>query len=198
MVGTYALPFGTGKLGGDNVYLRDAFGGFHFSSTFQSYSGSPLALTSSNCGTNKALTGTCLPFMNAAYTGSGHINGHWGQGITAANPSQYSYLDSSAFLTSTQVSSLVTYATPYLPNAPRTAPLHIIGPGNYDLDISLSRSIPLHYWGAKFTITGQLFNVTNHTQFTVASTQVGNASFGQVNGQANTPRQAQFEGKLEF
>lgn len=84
-------------------------------------------------------------------------------------------------------------------NAPRTAPFNIYGPGNYNLDISLRRSFNLRITeSARFNIQADLYNVTNHTWFTVASSIWGNASFGQVGGQANNPRQAQISGRIEF
>jgi hypothetical protein len=44
-----------------------------------------------------------------------------------------------------------------------------------------------------------MYNVTNHTQFVVASPSFGNASFGQVSGtQANGRRAIQLSGRIEF
>ena len=52
---------------------------------------------------------------------------------------------------------------------------------------------------AKLDFRAEWYNVTNHTQFAVASTAVGNASFGQVtsNGSANR-KAAQFSARIEF
>jgi hypothetical protein len=85
-------------------------------------------------------------------------------------------------------------------NAPRTAPYNLYGPGNYQLDIALVRSIPLHLTEAtKLTLRAEMYNVTNHTLFGVASTQVGNASFGQVTTNSNYNRRAiQLSGRIEF
>jgi hypothetical protein len=45
----------------------------------------------------------------------------------------------------------------------------------------------------------ELYNVTNHTQFSVASAVYGNSTFGQVAGtQANNSRSAQLSARLEF
>ena len=75
-------------------------------------------------------------------------------------------------------------------NAPRTAPYGLTGPGNYQLDLAMVRSFPLHLTAAsKLNFRAEWYNVTNHTLFAVASTVVGNASFGQVT--ASSDRQPQ-------
>jgi hypothetical protein len=44
-----------------------------------------------------------------------------------------------------------------------------------------------------------MYNVTNHTLFSVASTQLGNASFGTVtNSPIATRKAAQFSARIEF
>ena len=66
-------------------------------------------------------------------------------------------------------------------DAPRTAPYNLYGPGNYQLDLALVRSFPLHITEAsKLNFRAEWYNVTNHTLFAIASTAVGNGSFGQV------------------
>jgi hypothetical protein len=68
------------------------------------------------------------------------------------------------------------------------------------LDLALVRSFPLHITEAsKLNFRAEWYNVTNHTQFAVASTSVGNAAFGQVapNGTANR-KAAQFSARIEF
>jgi len=206
MTGVWALPIGKGRLGGQNVYSRDILSGFKFSSSFVAYSGSPLAFTASSCsaaiGSAGAVTpvseGTCLPSYNPAFTGAARINGSWGQGVTAADVTKR-FIDPTAFEITPS-----TAATPFYSNAARTAPYKIFGPGNYQLDMSIRRVFPLHVYNTRLTIEGDLYNVTNHTQFTVNSsstTYSGTASpgtFGQVIGQTNNPRQAQFAARIEF
>jgi len=85
-------------------------------------------------------------------------------------------------------------------NSPRTAPYNLLGPGNYQLDLAVVRQFPLHFMEtAKLDFRAEMYNVTNHTLFGVASTAVGNASFGQVttNGIANR-KIAQFSARIEF
>ncbi len=191
VTGVWDLPIGRSVLG-NTAWERAVFGGFKFSEVFQAFSGSPLPITGSTCNTNPAQS-TCMPSYNPAFAGSARINGKWGQGVTRStyNSPANTYINSSAFV----------YAPAYtFGNLPRTAPYNIYGPGNYNLDISLRRSFALHFWeSARFNLQGDLYNVTNHTQFTVASPVFGNSSFGQVSGtQANGRRAAQLSARLEF
>jgi hypothetical protein len=85
-------------------------------------------------------------------------------------------------------------------DSPRTAPYNLTGSGNFQLDLAMVRSFPLHITPTtKLNFRGEWYNVTNHTQFAVASTVVGNAAFGQVtsNGTANR-KAAQFSARIEF
>jgi hypothetical protein len=85
-------------------------------------------------------------------------------------------------------------------NSPRTAPYNLLGPGNYQLDFALVRSFPLHITeAAKLDFRAEWYNVTNHTLFGVASTAVGNASFGQVTQSPIYNRKAaQFSARISF
>jgi hypothetical protein len=84
-------------------------------------------------------------------------------------------------------------------NAARTEPLPgLTGPGNYTLDLALVRTFHL-YENAHLNFRAEWYNVTNHTFFAVASTAVGNASFGQVTANTSAPRKsAQFSARIEF
>jgi hypothetical protein len=185
--GVFDSPFGT-KIMADKTYVRAILGGFKLSTIIMAYTGSPLAITATACGTNPA-QGTCLPSYNPAYTGKTRINGHWGNGVTADNVN-ISFLDSNAFI-----------QTPayMFSNAARTAPNGITGPGSYNIDLSLRRMFALpHMEQTKLTLQGDLYNLTNHTQFGAINTTWGNASFGQVTNQANFSRDAQLSARIEF
>jgi hypothetical protein len=198
VTGVWDLPIGKTLLG-NSAWERAVFGGFKFSEVFQAFSGSPLAITSSSCGTNPAQSafsspaGSCMPTYNPAFSGPGRINGKWGRGVTRTtfNSPANVYINASAFQTTGNY---------VFGNTARTAPYNIYGPGNYSLDISLRRSFALHLTeSARFNIQGDLYNVTNHTQFTVASAVFGNSSFGQVSGtQANGRRAAQLSARIQF
>ena len=62
------------------------------------------------------------------------------------------------------------------------------------------RSFPLHITEAsKLNFRTEWYNVTNHTQFGVASSAVGNGSFGQVSQSGiYTRKAAQFSARIEF
>jgi hypothetical protein len=135
-----------------------------------------------------------MPTYNPSFGGRvARINGKWGNGVTRTtfNSPSNVYIDSNAF---------VTTGNFVFGNTARTAPYNIYGPGNYNWDISLRRSFPLHLGeSSRLSLQGDLYNVTNHTQFTVASPVFGNASFGQVSGtQANTRRSAQLSARIDF
>ena len=180
------------------------FGGFKFSEIFQAFSGSPLAITSTSCGTNPAQvafssSSTCAATYNPNYTNpnNARINGkHWGQGVTRSNyndtknPGTF-FIDNTAFA-----------ATPayVFGNTPRTAPYGLTGPGNYGLDLALVRSFPLHITeGSRFNFRAEWYNVTNHTKFNVASTVYGSSNFGQVAPDPTASRKSlQLSGRIEF
>jgi hypothetical protein len=187
-------PLGTSVLAG-NAVERAIMGGFSFSGIYQAYSGSPLYFTQSSCSTNPATavsTGSttfCPPSYNSAFTGQARINGRWGKG--ALNNLSPAYIDSTAFM------STPNYQ---ISNLPRTAPYNISGPSNYQLDLGMTRSFPLHITEAtKLDFRAEWYNVTNKTFFGVASNAWGNANFGQVtsNGSANR-KAAQFSARVNF
>ena len=214
VTGVWNVPFGR-EVFASHAWQRAILGGFKLSDTFQAFSGSPLAITGSTCQTNPAQSG-CPPTLNPSFSGSARINGKWGQGITAANTGAMSYIAPSVCSTTTpptgpfvspvaptgQVSCLNTsYAPAYtFGNSPRTAPYNIYGPGNYNLDLALVRSFPLKFTeSAKLNFRAEMYNVTNHTKFAVASTAVGNSSFGQVTNDTTAARRAvQLSGRIEF
>jgi hypothetical protein len=189
VTGVWNLPIG-GSILNHYAYERAILGGFKFSEALQSFSGSPLAVVGNSCGANPAQI-TCMPTYNPAFSGPARINGKWGQGITAANTSAISYINSSAFLTT---------AAYQFGNTARTAPYNLYGPGNYQLDLGLVRSFPLHITEAtKLELRAEMYNVTNHTWFGVASVAAGNGSFGQITTNTNYARRAvQLSGRLSF
>jgi hypothetical protein len=194
------MPFGKTILA-DNSWERAILGGFKFSEILQAFSGSPLPITSVSCNPNPAQTAfsstsSCMPNLNPAFAGAARINGAWGHGVTAANYSQANnpsnqFINSSAFATNTAYQ---------FGNSPRTAPYNIYGPGNYNLDLALVRSFPLHITEAtRLNLRAEWYNVTNHTWFAVASPVVGNANFGQVAPNTTATRKAvQLSGRIEF
>ena len=102
-----------------------------------------------------------------------------------------------------QVSILTAPNSPYaytFSDAARTAPYNLYGPGNYQLDLAMIRSFPLHITEAtKLDFRAEWYNVTNHTYFSVANSAVGNSTFGQVANAASSNRKSvQFSARVEF
>ena len=193
VTGVWNLPIGGSVLGG-NAIDRAILGGFKFSETFQAFSGSPLPIISSNCGTNPAsgnASGTCAATVNPNFSGVARQGGKWGQGYLAGQNNAPTYINPNAFI-----------ATPayQFGNAARTAPFNLYSPGTYNLDIALVRAFPLHLSPAsKLDFRAEMYNVTNHTWFAVASNTFGNASFGQVTSNGNATRKAvQLSARVEF
>ena len=188
-------PFGKTILA-DNPVERAIMGGFSFSGIFQAYSGSPLMITSSSCTTNPVTPSSsfCPPSYNPAFTGSARTGGRWGKGATLAN---YSGTNGLTFIDKTAFVATPAY---FIGNLPRTAAYNINGPGNYQLDLGMSRSFPLHLGEAsKLDFRAEWYNVTNHTLFGVASTAWGNSAFGQVTTSSNANRKAaQFSARVSF
>lgn len=219
VTGVWDLPIGKSFLN-NSAWERAIFGGYKFSEIFQAFSGSPLAITGSSCQTNPALTAfsssTCAANLNPSFAGPARVNGKWGQGITAANTGAISYIAASGgtqaaptgpFIAPSQLAVTTAFpnGSPFapsytFPNAARTAPYNLYGPGNYQLDIALVRSFPLHLGeSSRLTLRGEMYNLTNHTWFGVASTVVGNSSFGDVTTNPNYNRRAaQLSGRIEF
>jgi hypothetical protein len=203
VTGVWAMPFGKTVFAG-NAWSRAILGGFKLSEIFQAYSGSPLAITSSICGFNPANgigSNNCMPTYNPSFTGAARIHGGWGDGVTTANfnTSNTSTTQSAAnqFI---DVSSFVAPPNNVFGNTSRTAPYNIYGPGNYQLDLALARSFPLHLSeSSRLSLRAEMYNLTNHTLFGVASTVWGTGNFGQVTSTpAYTRRAAQLSGRIEF
>ncbi len=150
--------------------------------------------------------------LNPSFAGNVRVNGRWGQGITAANTSAISYIAPSTgnctttapagpFINPVSTCLNSSYAPAYtFGNSPRTAPYNLYGPGNYQLDIALVRSFPLHFTeAARLNFRAEMYNVTNHTFFAVASPAVGNANFGTVTSNPNYNRRAvQLSARIDF
>jgi hypothetical protein len=218
ITGVWDLPFGKTVFAGSS-WQRAVFGGFKLSEIFQAFSGSPLPITATACQTNPALgqsSTACPPMLNPGFAGNARQNGKWGHGITAANTNAMTYIVPS--VGSTTVTPTGPFISPTVPtgqttllntalapaytfgNSPRTAPYNIYGPGNYNLDLAVVRSFPLRLGeSTRLTLRAEMYNVTNHTKFAVASTSVGNSSFGQVTADPTATRKAvQLSGRIEF
>ncbi len=207
-------PFGRSLFAGNSAE-RAILGGFTWSGVYQAYTGSPLTLTGSSCQTNPAQV-TCLPIMNPNFTGPVRVNGKWGQGTlgTSTIPGTKTAITNPSYIATSTGTSVSTAAGPFMnpvsgilssynylfSDAPRTAPYNLYGPGNYQLDIAMIRSFPLHLTETtKLDFRAEWYNITNRTFFGVANTAVGNSVFGQATSSSVANRKsAQFSARIEF
>jgi hypothetical protein len=217
---TYDLPFGQGKIGSDSAWVRNIAGGWRLSGIFSYYAGDPLAVTQGSC--TAPSQGTCMPTYNPDFVGvaaGARQNGGWGHGATRTSLSSTQYINPAAFVmgpgnagTSNVVNPNCTAGTTactgmVLGNVARTAPYGLRGPGNNNIDAALRRTFDL--WkkeDVKFIFEASVFNAVNHVWFGSASstadgsigTTTGSDSLGVIAGQANSPRQWQFAGHINF
>lgn len=195
------LPFGKGHWGGGNPFVSQIVGGWALSDIFTYISGNPLAITGSSC--TAPGQGTCMPSYAPGFTGSARQNGGWGHGATRDTLAKIQYVNPNAF-----------EATPNyeIGNLARTGAYGLRGPSNYDIDGDLRRSFNLTRSDrVKLVFEADVFNAVNHVWFgTTSSNATGSigqsfsssaaksTSLGVVAGQANLPRQWQFEGHITF
>jgi hypothetical protein len=142
-----------------------------------------------------------MPSYNPGFFGQAHINGKWGEGVTAANFNvSNSSLTQSASNQFIDVRAFQTTPNFVFGNTARTAPYNLYGPGNYQLDLALVRSFPLHLGeSSRLNLRAEMYNVTNHTLFGVASTVWGSTNFGQVTSNPNYNRRSvQLSGRVQF
>lgn len=196
VTGTYALPFGKGHMGDQNLLTRSLLSDWKFSEIFQAYSGSPMAIIMGSCNTNPSqVSNGCVPMVNPSFTGKLKPSGSYGNGATAANIGSIKYINPDAF----KAPDAYMFST-----TARTAPLNIYNSGNYNLDLSLRRAFPLKFQGAKLNFEADMFNVTNHTRFGFSSQSLSwqpstntSSSFGTVSV-LNNSRTVQLAARIEF
>ena len=217
------LPFGRGKIGGDNWVVRTFASNWEFSGIFRYGSGKPILVTGTGC--NAPAQGTCMPDLAPGRDlGSARTNGGYGgPGVTYANYSQKNYMDVTAFsalnvfpiggtincaslndhsFDAKYGTNICNNAITKIGTAPRSSS-YLRQPGSYNLDASLQRTFPIKE-GVKFVFRADCFDVTNKVTFSMAQTQSvsvaspsSTTSFGRLTG-ASGNRRFQFEGRITF
>ena len=175
------LPFGRGKIGGDNWAVRKCLpGGWEFSGIFSYSSGKPLLVQGTGC--TAPAQGTCMPDLASGRDlGSARINGGYGHDVTYQGPNGYTqknYLDPGAFASlnvfplAGKGGSLAQCPTciSKIGTAPRSSS-YLRQPGRYNLDASLQRSFPISKERVKFVLRADCFDVTNKVTFSMSQTQ---------------------------
>lgn len=213
--GVYKLPFGKNQIGSNSTLVRMLAGGWQFSGIYTYSSGMPMAVTWSGAtSTTQPGQGTAMPDRNSAFTGPARINGKFGHGPKGYNTcnlginpvggsgcTAIKYVDSTAFSTPTNISTVSGSPQYLIGNAPRTAPYSLRNPYTWDVDAGLRRSIPLHR-GMEFVFQADCINVWNHVTFSSpsASWASGSSTFGTITSISSSPgpRDWQFAGHLSF
>jgi len=220
--GVWKLPFGKGEIGGNNLLVRWLAGGWQLSSIYSHYSGTPIAI-----GTSYASSlgqGQAMPDMNPAYqSSSARQNGKYGSGPNGyqacnlgvapigSSCTAIAYLNSNAFVSpvniannslpgcTTSTSCTTSANNVYqIGNSPRTAPYGLRNPASWDIDGGLRRSFPLHWENSEFVFEADALNAWNNVVFSGPSASAGSSAFGQITSQANSPRDWQFAGHINF
>jgi hypothetical protein len=77
--------------------------------------------------------------------------------------------------------------------------MNVFAPGSRNANLSLFKEIPIRKGlgeQGRLQFRIETFNALNHPQFGMPNRAVGNASFGLVTSQANSPRQVQLAAKI--
>jgi Carboxypeptidase regulatory-like domain len=226
MYGVYSLPFGKGKIGGDNFWVRTFLGGWDFSNIFQYTSGLPLAIVATCASPQSIGQGTCMPDVNPNFPGSVRINGGWGNGVTAATLGSLHYMTANpgnstttslnqipgggSGSTKTSLVPCVASSGPFcdvgnymIGDAPRIAPYGLRGMGYYRWSSALRRTVDITE-RFKFIFGVDCQNVTNTVTFgnNASNNQIGvnvdNPAFGTVGFASGDPRAFQLSGRFTF
>lgn len=202
----YQLPFGKGHIGNDSRTVRWLAGGWQLSGIYTYSSGTPMAVVWSGCsGSTYPGQGQCMPDLNTSSPDvskhNARISGSFGKGpngFQAASLGHVQYIDPGAFAQPANISTVST-AQYLIGSAPRTRPLNLNNPGTWDVDSGLRRTFPIHD-NLQFVFEADCLNTTNHVTFNGpnVSWSQGSTSFGTVSGIANSPRDFQFAGHINF
>jgi hypothetical protein len=189
---SYRLPFGSGhRWASGNTFVNGLIGNWELSGIFTFSSGPPLTIMASAC--NAPQTGTqCVPNYNSSFTGPVTINGGMGAGegnvIAGPGAPATSYIAKNAFVDP----PAYTFG-----NVPRTLPYGLRSPSVWDADLTLRRQFGITE-RIRLLFALDTFNLFNTVNFGGVSTNIDNASFGQITTQANAPRKLQIDARINF
>jgi hypothetical protein len=205
--GVYQLPFGHGKIGGDNHLVNAVAGGWSLSTIFTYNSGSPILFTGSGCG-GSSILGTCMPNIVPGKTN--RINGSYGHAAgfeTATTYTKAQYLNPAALTvntasTSSNAQNINVGNGPalYVPgNATRVGALNTWGMSRYNADLGVKRTFPI-YENVKLAFEANILNLTNHVTFPAPNGGVNGSGFGLLGTMPSTynPRLVQLDGRITW
>ena len=169
------------------------YGGWEFAGTAYATSGTQFsvtdpATTTTISGSTGSTGGNYGGSLLAVYLGGGEAS--------CSNPHSTCLLKSE-FASATSVAKA------------QTRPL-FRGPDYIDTDLSLTKTIPLHWEGGKFSVGVQAYNILNHPNFSTPSATLNSSTFGLITSTKNSsgifsgvggddsPRILQIKGKVSF
>jgi len=171
----YELPFGRGRLWGNNVpgVINALIGGWQINGITTCQTGGALAITASNtAGINNPRT-------------TANNNGKSGKQEGRAQDRLAKWFDTSVF----SQPAAFTFGT----SSARLSDLRAHGVQNFDLSL-FKEFKTIERLKVQFRM--EALNAFNRVQFAGPNTGVTSSSFGRVSAQANAPRQIQFGLKL--
>jgi hypothetical protein len=166
------------------------YGGWQVSGIAFAYSGLPFSVI------DTATTSAMSSYSNGAYGGSLLAN-YNGGGQSRCDYGRDQCLSASQFSAANSVTS----------NQGRN---QFRGPKYITTDLSVTKTIPLHWEGGRLAIAAQAFNVLNHLNFSRPTGSLSSGTFGQVTtvinpsgifsgvGGDDSPRILQLKAKIEF
>jgi hypothetical protein len=182
----YNLPFGDGhRLSSGSKVVDALVSGWRFSGIQSYVQGTPQGSVGANCTVPYA--GGCYADYNPNFTGPIKINGSYGTGnLLGSSPPVY--LNVNAF----QDPAPYTFG-----DTPRTLAYKLRNTTGLNESFSLMRDIKIRE-NLTFHLAADTFNAFNRVQFSAPTIATNSAAFGLIGGQANTPREFQFDLKMIF
>jgi Carboxypeptidase regulatory-like domain len=169
----YSFP----SLAHANVWERTFLGGWSLSGVTVAQSGSPVNVT----------FGTDVLGLGGGTTNRPNVSGNISYPKTRT-----AWFNKSAF--TAPVAPWLGGGNQGFGNAQRNA---IVGPGNFNFNMALFKSIPFKAEGPRLELRFESFNTFNHTQFSGLDTSFTDGNFGQVTSSADA-RRLQLGGKFYF
>lgn len=177
---SYELPVGRGKTFGShmNKWFDAVVGGWQANGIITMASGAPLSFSLAGA---RALPG-------------------YSQRPNLSGPLECTSGSETAFVANyfANAASVLSAPAPYaLGTAPRNiGSCRAPGPRNADLSVLKNFALPWTREGTKLQFRMEAYNALNRPMFGTPNTQVNGGTFGQITGQANSPRQLQAAIKL--
>jgi hypothetical protein len=173
------------------------FGGYEFSGTGVIQSGTPFSITDDGGATYYGTNTSRANFVSGANTAlavkhgspESRLTAYFNNGIYSNTTNTVTQND-----TLTGASPVFATATTYYGNTGRNI---LRGPLQRDLDLSLTKTTPIH-GDMNLEFRAQAFNITNTPTFANPAGDIGSSSFGVITATVGNPRILQFVLKLTY